>query len=210
MEINPYYTYYPLSFLPIYPNTQPVTFDPEYVENLISLGVTDYFSPTQFATNPLFANVDTFNQNVGILQTAVNGISKIMDLLDSLKEISNPSEDVLKTFEDQINKIIQDTTFNDLPVFSQTLKIGDEDVDLSIPLFNPDQITVDDYSKLIEDKFNNLSDTLKNVTFTLPFEEQNINPVELNIYQTLLNSGTYLNAYNTSLISPTALQLLLA
>ncbi len=48
---------YPLSYLPSVYNTTPITLNPEYVNNLLALNITDYFSSTQFNANPLFANV---------------------------------------------------------------------------------------------------------------------------------------------------------
>jgi hypothetical protein len=202
-------TYYPLSYLPIYPyNTTNLTFDPEYINDLISLGVTDYFSPTQFATNPLFATTDTFNQNVGILQTAVDGLSNILTLVDDLKNINEPTEDVIKEFSDEINNIISNTTFDNLNVFDQTLNIDGQNVDLSIPTFDPNTTNIEDYYKLLEDKYNSLTDLLQNISFTLPFENS-FNPTEFSTYYDLLNSSTLYNAYDLSNLTPQTLELLL-
>ena len=202
MATLPVTSYYPLTYLPSVYNTEPVTFNPEYIENLISLGVTDYFTPTQFATNPLFANIDTFNQNVGILQTAVNSLDKILTLTDTLKEINDPTQEIIDEYTKEINDIIQNTTFNDLNVFNQTLDINGEEVNLSIPLFDPNSQTIDEYTKLISDKYNELFDTLQNISFTLPFE------TSFNPYSIYYPTSAY-QAFNLSNLTPQTLELLL-
>ncbi|ACM92541.1 hypothetical protein NAMH_0589 [Nautilia profundicola AmH] len=194
--------YYPLTYLPSVYNTQPVTFNPEYIENLISLRVTDYFSPTQFATNPLFASVDTFNQNVGILQTAVNSLEKVLTLTDTLKEINNPTQEIIDEYTKEINDILQNTTFDNLNVFNQTLDINGEKVNLSIPLFDPNTQTIEEYTKLVSDKYNSLFETLQNISFTLPIE------TTFNPYNIYYPTNT-LSAYNLSSLTPQTLELLL-
>ncbi len=206
MALNPYY---PLSFLPINPiTTTPVTFEPKYINNLIALKITDYFLPTQFASNPLFAKIDEFNQNIGILQTATNAVNKILSYIDVLKEINNPTEEILKEIKNEINSIIQNTTFNSLPVFSQTLTIGDKKVSLSLPAFNPNKISIEEYEKLLLKKKDNFIDALKNLTIQTPFENK-ANPLKFETFNRLLNSGSLLQAYNTNLINPLTLEFLL-
>jgi len=199
MQIN---SYYPISYLPIYPyNTQTVTFNPEYINNLIALGVTDYFSPTQFVTNPLFATVDNFNQNVGILQTATSSLEKILTLVNDLKNINEPTQDIINEFETEINDIINNTTFNNLNVFNRTLDINGEKIDLNVPLFDPNVYTIEEYEKIINQTYNNLFSTLQNLTFTLPINTQ------YNSFETL-PASTY-SAFNLNNITPDTLELLL-
>ncbi|MEO1927465.1 MAG: hypothetical protein ABGX26_02095 [Nautiliaceae bacterium] len=194
---------YPLSYLPSVYNTTPITLNPEYVNNLLALNITDYFSPTQFNTNPLFANVDTFNQNIGILQTAVNSLDKILTLTDELKELNPKSEEIINNFTQEINDIIQNTTFNDINVFNQTLNINDKEVDLNIPLFDPNTQTIEEYEKLIQEKYDSLYDTLNNLSFSLP-TQTDFNPYEI-YYPT-----NQLSAFNLNLLTPTDIALLLS
>ena len=208
MSIN---SFYPVSFLPVTPyQTTPITFNPEYVENLISLGVTDYFSPTQFATNPLFAQVDEFNQNIGILQTATNALDTILSYVDILKNINNPTEEILNEITNEINSIIQNTTFNNIPVFSQNIKIGENNLSLSIPLFNPNEMSIEKYEKLLLEKKDNFLDALKSLSVLTPFNADKINPVNFETFEYLLNSGSLLNAYNANLVDPLTLEMLLS
>ncbi|WP_456479442.1 hypothetical protein [Nautilia sp.] len=199
MEVN---AYYPLTYLPSVFNTAPVTFNPEYINNLIALRITDYFSPTQFATNPLFANVDTFNQNVGILQTAVNSLEKILTLTDTLKEINDPTQEIIDEYTKEINDILQNTTFNNLNVFNQTLEINGEQINLNVPLFDPNTQTIEEYTKLISEKYDSLFKILQNINFTLPYETS-FNPY--NIYFPTYTS----QVFNYSSITPQTLELLL-
>jgi hypothetical protein len=194
--------YYPITYLPTTYNTEPITFNPEYVNNLIALGVTDYFSPTQFVTNPLFANVDSFNQNVGILQTAVNSLDRILTLTDTLKSINNPTQEIIDDYTKEINDIIQNTTFNDLNVFDQTLNIDGQNINLNVPLFDPNTYTIDEYEKIISDKYDNLFQTLQNLSFTLPFE------TTFNPYNITYPTNT-LQAFDISSLTPQTLELLL-
>jgi hypothetical protein len=147
--------YYPISFLPITPLNEPITFNPEYIQNLQALGVFDYFLPSQFVTNPLFAQVSDFNQTIGILQTATNSLEKILTLVGDIKN-TNPPEDVIKTLQDEINSIINNTTFNDKNVFASTLNIDGKTINLSVPTFNPDNMTLDEYYDLINSKYTDL------------------------------------------------------
>jgi hypothetical protein len=203
---------YPLSYLPLYPQIQPppVTFDKDYISNVLALGITSYFTPQQFSTNPLFAQVDTFNQNIGILQTATSSIEKILSYVKDLQNLNNPTKEVLKDFADEINSIIQNTQFNNIPVFEQSLKIGDESLSLSIPEFNPDTTNIEEYEKLLENKQQDFIKAIEELSVQNPLNSQFTNPVNFETFQTLLNSGTLLQAYNTDLINPETLQLLLS
>jgi len=201
-------TIYPLSYLPITPiQTTPITFNYDYISHLESLGVTDYFLPSQFVQNPLFAQVDEFNQNIGLLQTATDAIDKILTYIDQLKEINNPTEEILKEFSDEINSIINNTTFNDLNVFSQTISLGDDKLDLSIPVFTPDT-DIEKYEELLLKQKDNIFSALQNLSLTLPNQIET-NPVEFETFEELLNSGTLLSAYNNNLINPQILEFLL-
>ena len=191
--------YYPISFLPITPLNEPITFNPEYIQNLQALGVFDYFLPSQFVTNPLFAQVSDFNQTIGILQTATNSLEKILTLVGDIKN-TNPPEDVIKTLQDEINSIINNTTFNDKNVFASTLNIDGKTINLSVPTFNPDNMTLDEYYDLINSKYTDLLNTYKNLSLNLP----EFNPNEFN----LTNYNLY-NAYNFQNLSPDILQILL-
>jgi hypothetical protein len=200
MTVN---SYYPISYLPAYTyNTEPITFNSDYINNLISLGVTDYFSPTQFVTNPLFANVDSFNQNVGILQTATSSLEKVLTLIDDLKNINNPTQDVVNEFETEINDILKNTTYDNLNIFDQTLNIDGQNINLSVPLYDPNTYTIEEYEKVVGDKYNSLYSTLQNLTFTLP-SQTSFNPY--NIYY----PQTSYNAFDYSAITPDTLELLL-
>jgi hypothetical protein len=208
MSIN---GFYPLSFLPVTPyQTSPLTFNPEYVENLISLGVTDYFSPTQFTTNPLFAQVDEFNQNIGILQTATKALDTILSYVDILKNINSHTQEILNEITDEINSTIKNTVFNNTPVFSQNVKIGDNNLSLSIPLFNPNEMSIEEYEKLLLEKKDNFIDALKNLSVLTPFNSDKINPINFETFKSLLNNGSLLKAYNTNLINPLTLEMLLS
>jgi len=191
--------YYPISFLPITPLNEPITFNPEYIQNLQALGVFDYFLPSQFVTNPLFAQVSDFNQTIGILQTATNSLEKILTLVGDIKN-TNPPEDVIKTLQDEINSIINNTTFNDKNVFASTLNIDGKTINLSVPTFNPDNMILDEYYDLINSKYTDLLNTYKNLSLNLP----EFNPNEFN----LTNYNLY-NAYNFQNLSPDILQILL-
>jgi len=202
MSTLPVTAYYPITYLPGVFNTQPVTFDPDYIDNLIALKVTDYFSPSQFATNPLFAQVDTFNQNVGILQTAVNSLEKVLTLTDALKEIDNPTQEIIDEYTNEINDIIGSSTFDGLSVFNQTLDLNGTEVDLSVPLFNPDTQTIEEYTKILSEKYDDLFKTLQNITFTIPAQ------TSFNPYNIYYPTNTY-SAFNLNTLNPQTLELLL-
>jgi len=183
---------YPLSFLPYYTypltSSQPITFDSNYIQNILALNVLDYISIDQFNSNPLFAQVDTFHQNVGFIQTAATAIEKMLTLIDNLKD----APDALNTLQEELNDIVKNTTFNDIPVFSQTLDIDGEKLDLSIPLFNPDEISIEEYEKLLQDKYDNFIDVLKNMSLKLPFE----NEFNMQDFLQIVNQYSLLSAFN--------------
>jgi hypothetical protein len=202
-------TIYPLSFLVSPINTTPITFNQDYIENIEALNLLDYFTPTQFATNPLFAQVDTFNYNIGILQTANNAIEEILNYIDAYKELNNPTEDILKTLADEINSTINNTTFNNLPVFNQTITLGNNEIKLDIPEFTPDT-NIQEYEKLLLEKQKEIFEALQNLDTLLPFDSNNINPIDFETFTSLLNNGSLLQAYNTGLINPDSLEILLS
>ena len=202
MALLPLNTYYSLTYLPGIFNTKPITFNSEYINNLIALRVTDYFSPTQFAINPLFANVDTFHQNVGILQTAVNSLEKILTLTDTLLQINNPTQEIINEFTEKINDILKNTTFESLNVFNQTLDIKGARINLNVPLFDPNTQTIEEYVKLISEKYDSLFKTLQNISLTLPFETS-FNPYSINFPKYASQAFNYFS------ITPQTLELLL-
>ena len=208
MTIN---KFYPLSFLPIQPyQTKPITFTYDYIKNLRTLGVTNFFTPSQFTNNPLFAKVDEFHQKIGILQTATNAVDKILSYVDILKNINKPTEEILKKISEEINSTVKNTTFNDLPVFNQTLKIGDKDFSLSIPVFNPDEMSIEKYEKLLLEKKESFIDALKEFSLQTPFSNTKINPVDFETFSSILKSGSLLQAYHTNIIDPLTLEFLLS
>jgi len=180
MSINPII---PINLQPI-----PLNFNSEYVLNLIALGVDDFFIPTN--TNPLFENVNNFHQNVGLLQTASSAIEKILTYIDILK--TNPPQDVIDTLTNQINEIINNTTFDNLAVFT-TLNINDEKLDLNLPVFSIDNI--DEYEKLLLSKQEDIFDAIKNLNLTLPFEQNTQIP------SNLINAFNYTYLNNLNLLN---------
>jgi len=191
---------YPLSYLPIsFQTTTPITFDSDYISHLLSLRVTDYFLPTQFQTNPLFAKVDEFHQNAGILQTATDALDRILTIVDVLK--TNPPENIVDTLTKEINEIINNTTFNDTNVFSSVLNLNDKEINLSIPVYTPD-IDINDYEKLLLQKQEDIFDALRNLSFNLPFSQN----VDIN---KLYEFSTLSSAFNLSSINPEIVNFLL-
>ncbi|WP_457562902.1 hypothetical protein, partial [Caminibacter pacificus] len=151
---------------------------------------------------------DEFHQNIGILQTANNALDTILTYVDMLKNINNPTQDVLKEIADEINSVTNNTTFDNLNVFSQTINIGDDKLNLSIPAFTPDT-DIEKYEELLLKQKDNIFSALQNLSITTPLSTQNVNPVDFETFTSLLSSGTLLNAYNTELINPQTLELLL-
>jgi hypothetical protein len=202
-------TIYPLSFLVSPINTQPITFNQDYIEHLEALNVLDYFLPSQFASNPLFAQVDSLNQNIGLLQTANNAIETVLEYIDAYKNLNNPTEDALKELSQEINDVLKNTTFNDMSVFNQTITIGDNQIKLEIPEFTPDT-NLDEYEKLLLEKQKDIFNVLNNIDTLTPFNSNEVNPIDFETFTSLLNSGTLLQAYNTGLINPLNIQMLLS
>jgi hypothetical protein len=202
-------TIYPLSYIVSPLNTKPITFNYDYISHIQALNLLDYFTPTQFASNPLFAQVDEFHQNIGVLQTASNAIEKILTIVDTIKNLNNPTEDVLKDLANEINETIKNTTFDNLPVFSQSLKIGDDEIKLAIPEFTPDT-NIEKYEKILTQKQKDIFEAIKNLNTINPLEKLNTNPADFETFTFLLNSGSLIQAYNTELINPENLQLLLS
>ena len=191
---------YPLSYLPVtFQTTTPVTFNRDYISHLMALRVTDFFLPSQFAQNPLFAKVDEFHQNIGILQTASSALEKILSLTDILK--TDPPEEIVESLTQEINEIINDTTFNGTNVFSSVLNINDNELKLSIPVYTPD-MSIEEYEKLLLEKQEDIFDAIKNLTLTLPFSE-NTDITKLYAFSNLTS------AYNLYSINPEIVNFLL-
>ena len=190
------------------PKISPI-FNPNYVNNLITNGVLqDLFIPGVATQNPIFAQVNDLNEKIGILQTATNGIDKILNYIDVLKQTNPDEKEVINDLVNDINSIIKNTTYNSTPVFGQTLSIGDNKVNLSLPLLDLNKTTIEDYEKLLTQKQKNLFNVLENVSIQLPTQVK-FNPNDIETFETLLNSGELTQAYNTELINPLTLQLLM-
>jgi hypothetical protein len=187
---------YPISYLPIEPIIEPVTFNKDYISHLEALGVNDYFLPTQFTQNPLFAHVSEFNQNIGILQTATNAIDTILQYIDKYHQLNNPSQEAFEELSNEINSVINNTTFNNIPVFSQTLQIGEEKVDLSLPSLTQD---IEEYQNTLLKQKEYLQNILQNYS---------LNPYFLNEYNSTITSPLT-DAFNYDLINPEIVSLLL-
>ncbi len=200
---------YPLSFLINPISNKPITFNPKYINQIKALNLLDYFTPTQFNTNPLFAKVDTFNYNIGILQTATNAIKKILTYIDAYKNLNTQTKDLLQTLADKINSVIQNTTFNNNPVFNQTITLGDKKINLTIPTFSPDT-NIEKYEKLLLEKQKNIFEILQHIKTLTPFDTNNVNPINFENFHDLLNSGLLQQAYNTNLINLKNISLLLS
>ena len=183
----------------------------KYVNNLIENGIIkDFFIPGIAAQNPIFSQVNDLNEKIGILQTATKGIDTILNYIDILKKVNPNEEEVLNNLINEINKTIQNTTFNNLPVFNQTLKIADTDINLSIPILNINDINnIDKYEKILLKTKNNIVDTLKNISLNLT-ENTKFNPYKFENFQELLNSGELITAYKNNIINPYTLELLLS
>ena len=201
-----------LSFLWQIPQIEP-TRNYDYISNIIANGlIQDFFVPGIAAQNPFLKQVNDFNQNIGILQTATNGISQILQYIDILKNVNPNEENVLKELSSQINDVIKNTTYNSIPVFQESIQVNNQKVNLAIPTFNPNNMSIEDYEKLLQTKQKNLFETLNNLSLELPINEQNnaFNPFEAEAMQEIINSGQLVNAYNANLINPFTFQLLLS
>lgn len=190
------------------PKINPI-FNPNYVNNLIANNIPqDFFTPGIAAQNPIFSQVNNLNEKIGILQTATNGIDKILNYIDVLKQINPNEKEVINDLVNEINSTIKNTTYNSTPVFGQTLSIGDKNINLSLPLLDLNKTTIEDYEKLLTQKQKDLFNVLENVSIELPTQVK-FNPNDIETFETLLNSGELTQAYNTEMINPLTLQLLM-
>ncbi|QCT94557.1 hypothetical protein FE773_05010 [Caminibacter mediatlanticus TB-2] len=204
MTITNYYP--PITFLPTYYTTTPITFDSTYIQNLEALGVLDNYSPLLFTRNPLFTQVNEFNQNIGILQTAYKSLENIYTLIDTLKEINNPTKEIIQSFENEINDIINNTTFNDIDVFNQKITINNQTIDLNLPKFSYENL--DNFEKSILEKEELIKSVLE--SNLSPFNENyNFTPINFETFNTILNSPIS-NAFKLELINPDIVNLLLS
>ena len=184
--------------------------NPDYVNNLIANGVIqDFFVPGTTAQNPIFSQVKDLNEKIAILQTATKSLNTILNYIDILKKVTPTETEVINKLVDEINDTIKNSTFNSLPIFNQTLKIGDNTINLSIPALNLNDISLEDYEKLITQKQQDIFDVLKNISINLP-TNTNFNPYDTQTFETLLNSGLLSTAYKKNLIDPLTLELLLS
>ncbi len=198
----------PINFLQYNISKISPIYNPNYVNNLIGNGiVSDYFSPITIAQNPLFQQVNNLNENIGILQTATNGIDKILNYIDILKSINPDEKKVINDLVNEINTTIKNTTFNSTSIFNQTLKIGTENIYLSIPLLDLNKTTIEDYEKFLTQKKQDIFNILKNISINLPIKTT-FNPFNTDTFENLLNSGELTTAYKKDLINPYTLQLL--
>jgi len=185
-------------------------FNPDYVSHLIANGlIQDYFDPSQIEQNPFFYNVNDFNEKIGILQTATQGIDTILNYVDILKNVNPDEKDVLSELTNEINSNIKNTSFDSSPVFNQTLQIGGQNVDLSLPVFNLNNTSIEEYEKLLTQKQKDIFNVLDNVTIQTPMNT-NFNPFDMDTFENILNSGLLTTAYQNAVIEPETLELLLS
>ena len=185
----------------------PVVLNPDYVMHASALNViNDQFEISPTNQNPLFANVNNFNQNVGILQTAIKGLNEILQIGDILKNFTNPDKEILKDFTNQINSIITNTTFLNNPVFNNSIDINGTKIDLTVPKFEPEKIDLKTYFQEIEKKQHSLETVLKNLAFNTPIEKE-FNPQE--VLKDILKTNRA-DLYNLELLNMQNLQLLLS
>jgi len=185
-----------------------INLNQDYISNLIANNmISDFFLPSAINQNPFFSNVQDLNEKIGILQTATNSIDKILSYVDILKNVNPEEKDVINDLTNEINSIIKNTTFNSLPVFNQTLKIGDKDIDLSLPLLDLNNTTIDKYEELLKKKESDIFNILNNITFQTPINS-NFNPFNEDTFESIINSGLLTSAYKTDIIDPYTLELL--
>ena len=197
----------PINLIEI-PKVNPI-YNPNYIYHLMTNGIIqDFYIPGLTYTNPAFAKVNDLNENIGILQTATNGIENILNYIDILKQVNPNEKEVISDLVNEINSTIKNTTYNSLPVFNQTLKIGDKNIDLSLPLLDLNKTTIEDYEKLLTQKQKDLFNTLENISLELPTNTQ-FNPFDSEKFNQILNSGLLTTAYKENLIDPYTLEILL-
>ena len=180
----------------------------DYISNLIANNmIQDYFLPSEIGQNPFFSNVMDLNEKIGVLQTATQGISTILSYVDILKNVNPNEKEVINDLVKEINSTIKNTTFNSLPVYNQTLKIGDKNINLSIPLLDLNKTTIEDYENLLMKKQKDIFNILDNIAIQTPINT-NFNPYDTETFESILNSGLLATAYKENLINPYTLELL--
>lgn len=178
-----------------------------YISNLIANNlIKDYFLPSQIKS-PFFSNINELNEKIGILQTATNGINTILNYIDILKNINPNEKEVINDLTNEINSIIKNTTFESLPVFNQTLKIEDQNINLSIMMFNLNKTSIEDYEKLLTQKQKDIFNILDKITFQSPLNK-NFNPFDTETFESIINSNLLTTAYKENIINPQTLELL--
>ena len=182
------------------------TYNYDYISNIIANGlIQDFFAPGIAAQNPILPQIDTFNQNIGILQTATNGIDKILQYVDIIKELNPNDTDLIQSLSDDINDTIKNTTFNDIPVFKDTIQLDNQKIDLSIPTFDANTMDIEEYEKLLKEKKESFYDILNDISIQSPFLQDNkinFDPYNMETFEDIVNSGNLLNAYNLNVINP--------
>ena len=200
-----------LSLLWQIPQIEP-TRNYDYISNIIANGlIQDFFVPGIAAQNPFLKQVNDFNQNIGILQTATNGISQILNYVDILKNINPNQEQVFKELTNELNDVIKNTSYNSIPVFQEKIQLNNQNVNLSIPTLDLSNMNIEDYEKLLTKKQEDLLKVLNNISLEVPTHApNNFNPYESEALQEIITSGELVNAYNANLINPFTFQLLLS
>ena len=182
------------------------TYNYDYISNIIANGlIQDFFVPGLAAQNPILPQADTFNQNVGILQTATNGIDKILQYVDTIKELNPNDTDLIQSLSDDINDTIKNTTFDNIPVFKDTIQLDNQKIDLSIPIFDANTTDIEEYEKLLKEKKESFYDILNDISIQSPFLQDNkinFDPYNMETFEDIVNSGNLLNAYNLNVINP--------
>ena len=185
-------------------------FNPDYISNLIANGlIQDYFDPLKIEQNPFFYNINDFNEKIGILQTATQSIDTILNYVNILKNVNPDEKDVLTELTNEINSNIKNTSFDSSPVFNQTIQIGGQNIDLSLPLLNLNDTSIEEYEKLLTQKQKDIFNVLNNVTIQTPMNT-NFNPFDIDTFENVLNSGLLTTAYQNAVIEPETLELLLS
>jgi len=196
----------PISYFSV-PEVQipPFILNPDYFLNATALNlINDEIELNPINQTPFLSNVNNFNQNIGILQTAIKGLDEILQIGDILKTFTNPDKEILKEFENQINSIINNTTFLNTPVYKNTIEINGTKIDLTIPKFEPEKIDLKTYFEEIEKKETSLKNVLENLALNNNFEN-NFKPQE--ILKDILQENSP-DIYNLELINPENIQFL--
>lgn len=182
------------------------TYNSDYISNIIDNGlIQDFFASGLAAQNPILPQADTFNQNVGILQTATNGIDKVLQYLDTMKELNPNDTDLIQNLSNDINDTIKNTTFDNIPVFKDTIQLDNQNIDLSIPSFDANTTDIEEYEQLLKEKKEDFYNILNNISIESPISQDNkinFNPNNMETFEDIVNSGNLLNAYNLNVINP--------